>query len=173
MAKLQRWIIGGYDYNSSCKPATVAHVWCQVGGSNASAAAAKHAVAHAVKAGKEPLHRSKTCWLHLKYAVDDQGALKLFTNAPGKYTAAVHLCLCQCLCWPVTCVQFYDKPYEPPGCTMTTISKLISNCAPQSVWDVPHLGMSVAQKACTAADTAQCTLHWTVLHSQYTASCVM
>ena len=61
-------------------------VCLQVGGSSTSAAEAKHAVAHAVAAGEEPLHRSKTCWLHLKYAVDDQGTLKLFTSAPGKYS---------------------------------------------------------------------------------------
>ncbi len=73
-----------------------------MGGSNASAADVKQSLEGAISAGEEPLHRSKTCWLQLKYAVDDEGTLKLFTHTPGKppitssciacvYT--VHVCL--------------------------------------------------------------------------------
>ena len=64
----------------------VAHV--QVGGSTARAADVRDAAGAAVAAGQEPLHRSKTCWLHLKYAVDDEGTLKLFTTSPGKFLQA-------------------------------------------------------------------------------------
>ena len=55
-----------------------------MGGSNASAADVKQSLEGAISAGEEPLHRSKTCWLQLKYAVDDEGTLKLFTHTPGK-----------------------------------------------------------------------------------------
>jgi len=55
-----------------------------MGGSNASAAEMKQSLEGAISAGEEPLHRSKTCWLQLKYAVDDEGTLKLFTHTPGK-----------------------------------------------------------------------------------------
>ncbi|DBB04694.1 TPA: hypothetical protein ACH3X1_012748 [Trebouxia sp. C0004] len=54
-----------------------------MGGSNASAADVKQSLEGATSAGEEPLHRSKTCWLQLKYAVDDEGTLKLFTHTPG------------------------------------------------------------------------------------------
>ncbi len=55
-----------------------------MGGSNASAADVKQSLEGAISAGEEHLHRSKTCWLQLKYAVDDEGTLKLFTHTPGK-----------------------------------------------------------------------------------------
>ncbi len=55
-----------------------------MGGSNASAADVKQSLEGAISAGEEPLHRSKTCWLQLKYAVDDEGTLKLFTHSSGK-----------------------------------------------------------------------------------------
>lgn len=62
----------------------------QEGGSSARAAEAKRAVDCAATSSEEPLHRSKTCWLHLKYAVDDLGTLQLCTTAPGKCCAAAH-----------------------------------------------------------------------------------
>ncbi|KAL0054094.1 hypothetical protein WJX82_003655 [Trebouxia sp. C0006] len=46
-----------------------------MGGSNASAADVKQSLEGAINAGEEPLHRSKTCWLQLKYAVDDEGSV--------------------------------------------------------------------------------------------------
>ena len=55
-----------------------------MGGSNASAADVRQSLEDAISAGEEPLHRSKTCWLQPKYAVDDEGTLKLFTHTPGK-----------------------------------------------------------------------------------------
>ena len=86
-----------------------------MGGSNASAADVKQSLESAISAGEEPLHRSKTCWLQLKYAVDDEGTLKLFTHTPGKSPIlhCIRLATCHLMYISARCAKAYWKAKQP------------------------------------------------------------